>query len=160
MPGSGSCPQQRPTPPRAARCGCPPGRRPSTGAIHPLRRVERELVDIFIAMGYEVYEGREVEDDYHCFEALNMPPDHPARDMQDTFWLKDGHVLRTHTSPVQIRVMKASQPPFKVIANDTLLRVAAAAPGDMASLRRLKGITEYVAKRFGRGILGAVERGV
>jgi phenylalanyl-tRNA synthetase alpha chain len=84
-----------------------PGRRPDVGRHHPLTLVRRELEDIFLSMGYEVYEGREVEDDYHCFEALNMPPDHPARDMQDTFYLAGGPgaLLRTHTSSAQIRYM-------------------------------------------------------
>ena len=85
-----------------------PGRRPARGRRHPVTVVREELEDIFIAMGYEVYEGREVEDDYHCFEALNMPPDHPARDMQDTFYLEGAEgqrLLRTHTSSSQIRYM-------------------------------------------------------
>jgi phenylalanyl-tRNA synthetase alpha chain len=83
-----------------------PGRRPPHGRRHPLTVVREELEDIFTAMGYEVYEGREVEDDYHCFEALNIPKDHPARDMQDTFYLEGGRLLlRTHTSSAQIRYM-------------------------------------------------------
>jgi len=85
-----------------------PGQMPARGHRHVLTVVREELEDIFLAMGYEVYEGREVEDDYHCFEALNMPPDHPARDMQDTFYLEGsagGQLLRTHTSSSQIRYM-------------------------------------------------------
>jgi len=85
-----------------------PGRGPARGHRHVLTAVREELEDIFLAMGYEVYEGREVEDDYHCFEALNMPPDHPARDMQDTFYLEGApgeRLLRTHTSSSQIRYM-------------------------------------------------------
>ena len=85
-----------------------PGRRPPRGRRHPVTVARQDLEDIFVAMGYEVYEGREVEDDYHCFEALNMPPDHPARDMQDTFYLEGGEglrLLRTHTSSSQIRYM-------------------------------------------------------
>jgi phenylalanyl-tRNA synthetase alpha chain len=83
-----------------------PARRPRRGQRHPLTLVREELEDIFVAMGYEVYDGPEVEDDYHCFEALNMPPDHPARDMQDTFYLAGGAgLLRTHTSSAQIRYM-------------------------------------------------------
>jgi phenylalanyl-tRNA synthetase alpha chain len=83
-----------------------PGRRPPRGRSHPVTVAREDLEDIFVAMGYEVYEGREVEDDYHCFEALNMPPDHPARDMQDTFYLEGGKgLLRTHTSSSQIRYM-------------------------------------------------------
>ncbi|MGD8897952.1 MAG: phenylalanine--tRNA ligase subunit alpha [Acidobacteriota bacterium] len=85
-----------------------PGRRPARGRRHPVTKVREELEDIFLAMGYEVYEGREVEDDYHCFEALNIPPDHPARDMQDTFYLEGSEglaLLRSHTSSSQIRYM-------------------------------------------------------
>ncbi len=76
-----------------------PGRRPFVGRRHPLTVVREELENIFVSMGYEVYDGPEVEDDYHNFEALNMPPDHPARDMQDTFYLEGGGglLLRTHT---------------------------------------------------------------
>jgi phenylalanyl-tRNA synthetase alpha chain len=85
-----------------------PGRVPARGHHHVLTTTREELEDIFLAMGYEVYEGREAEDDYHCFEALNMPPDHPARDMQDTFYLEGRGappLLRTHTSSSQIRYM-------------------------------------------------------
>ena len=87
--------------------GTLPGRRPFVGRRHPLTVVREELEDIFVSMGYEVYDGPEVEDDYHCFEALNMPPDHPARDMQDTFYLDGpgGLLLRTHTSSAQIHYM-------------------------------------------------------
>lgn len=90
-----------------------PGRLPARGRRHPLTATREDLEDIFVAMGYEVYDGPEVDDDYHCFEALNMPPDHPARDMQDTFYLKDrpGLVLRTHTSPAQIRYMLSNPHP-------------------------------------------------
>jgi len=84
-----------------------PGRVPPVGRRHPLTAVRQELEDIFLSMGYEIFDGPEVDDDYHCFEALNMPPDHPARDMQDTFYLegRGDLLLRTHTSPGQIRYM-------------------------------------------------------
>ncbi|HEX9186105.1 MAG TPA: phenylalanine--tRNA ligase subunit alpha [Vicinamibacteria bacterium] len=93
--------------------GTLPGRRPFVGRRHPLTVVREELEDIFVSMGYEVYDGPEVEDDYHCFEALNMPPDHPARDMQDTFYLEGpgGHLLRTHTSSAQIHYMLENEHP-------------------------------------------------
>jgi phenylalanyl-tRNA synthetase alpha chain len=93
-----------------------PGRMPPLGRRHPLSVVREELEDIFLSMGYEVYEGPEVEDDYHCFEALNMPPDHPARDMQDTFYLAGGSglLLRTHTSTGQIRYMLSNPHPPRV----------------------------------------------
>jgi phenylalanyl-tRNA synthetase alpha chain len=93
-----------------------PGRVPRMGRVHPLSAVREDLEDIFVSMGYEVYEGREVEDDYHCFEALNMPVDHPARDMQDTFYVEGGEgvVLRTHTSSAQIRYMLDNPHPPRV----------------------------------------------
>jgi phenylalanyl-tRNA synthetase alpha chain len=93
-----------------------PGRRPYVGRRHPLTVVRQELEDIFVAMGYEVYDGPEVEDDYHNFEALNMPPDHPARDMQDTFYLEGpgGLLLRTHTSSAQIHYMLENEHPPEV----------------------------------------------
>jgi phenylalanyl-tRNA synthetase alpha chain len=93
-----------------------PGRVPARGRRHPLTSTREDLEDIFVSMGYEVYDGPEVDDDYHCFEALNMPPDHPARDMQDTFYLKDrpGLLLRTHTSTGQIRYMLSNPHPPEV----------------------------------------------
>jgi phenylalanyl-tRNA synthetase alpha chain len=93
-----------------------PGRIGPVGRLHPLTRTRQELEDIFLSMGYEVYDGPEVEDDYHNFEALNMPPDHPARDMQDTFYLEGpgGLLLRTHTSSAQIRYMLANPHPPRV----------------------------------------------
>jgi len=93
-----------------------PGRPAPLGRRHPLTVAREELEDIFVAMGYEVYDGPEVDDDFHCFEALNMPPDHPARDMQDTFYLADrpGLLLRTHTSTGQIRYMLENPHPPEV----------------------------------------------
>jgi phenylalanyl-tRNA synthetase alpha chain len=89
-----------------------PGRRPPHGRRHPLTAAREDLEDIFLAMGYEIFDGPEVEDDYHCFEALNMPADHPARDMQDTFYLAEGGLLlRTHTSTGQIRYMLSNPHP-------------------------------------------------
>lgn len=92
-----------------------PGRLPGWGRKHPLTAVREELEDIFLSMGYEVFDGPEVEDDYHCFEALNMPPDHPARDMQDTFYLAGkASLLRTHTSSGQIRYLLDNPHPPQV----------------------------------------------
>lgn len=93
-----------------------PGRLYETGHIHPVNQVLNDILDTFKSLGYEVVDGPEVEDDWHNFEALNMPPDHPARDMQDTFYLTDGNVLRTHTSPMQIRYMENHQPPIKIVS--------------------------------------------
>jgi phenylalanyl-tRNA synthetase alpha chain len=92
-----------------------PGRQPSLGAIHPLTRVHDEIVAIFAGLGFSVAEGPEIETDYYNFEALNIPSDHPARDMQDTFYLPGGLLLRTHTSPVQIRTMLAQRPPVRIV---------------------------------------------
>ena len=86
-----------------------PGRRPPQGAIHPLTRTHDEIVDIFVGLGFSVAEGPEIETDFYNFEALNIPRDHPARDMQDTFYVSDATLLRTHTSPVQIRALRAAQ---------------------------------------------------
>lgn len=92
-----------------------PGRRPGVGALHPVTLVRREIEEIFLRMGYSVADGPEVEDDWHNFEALNMPPDHPARDAQDTFYIPGGWLLRTHTSPVQIHTMEGREPPIRVV---------------------------------------------
>src|SRR5512139_3712700 len=96
-----------------------PGRRPRSGSKHPLSQVTAEIVTIFAGLGFGVAEGPEVERDFYNFEALNMPRDHPARDMQDTFYISDDVVLRTHTSPVQVRVMEKTKPPLKIIAPGT-----------------------------------------
>jgi phenylalanyl-tRNA synthetase alpha chain len=87
-----------------------------------LRRVEAEILGIFNRLGYSVASGPQVEDDWHNFEALNMPPDHPARDMQDTFYTLDGRLLRTHTSPVQIRTMLANEPPLRIVVPGAVYR--------------------------------------
>ena len=92
-----------------------PGRRPPLGSIHPLTRVHDEIVTIFAGLGFSVAEGPEIETDYYNFEALNIPADHPARDMQDTFYLPGGLLLRTHTSPVQVRTMLAKRPPVRIV---------------------------------------------
>jgi len=92
-----------------------PGRRPLPGAVHPLTRVTEEIIEVFEGLGFSVAEGPEVESDYYNFAALNFPDDHPARDMQDTFHLGPDALLRTHTSPVQIRAMKAQRPPVRII---------------------------------------------
>ena len=103
-----------------------PGRRPFEGHRHPLTVVREELEDIFVSLGYEVYDGPEVEDDYHNFEALNIPPDHPARDMQDTFYLEGpgGLLLRTHTSSAQIHYMleNARPPEVRIICPGKVFR--------------------------------------
>ncbi len=99
-----------------------PGRHAPIGHSHPIALVTEEVVSIFKRMGFSVAEGPEVELDYYNFETLNMPKDHPARDMQDTFYVSDEVVLRTHTSPVQVRVMKSKRPPIQVIAPGKVYR--------------------------------------
>ena len=93
-----------------------PGRHRIAGHIHPITQTMEEMVDIFVGLGFRVAQGPDIEDDYHNFTALNVPANHPARDMQDTLFVADGYLLRTHTSPVQIRVMESQQPPLSVIA--------------------------------------------
>lgn len=92
------------------------------GRIHPLNGIIDKALDIFVGLGYTVAQGPEMETDYYNFEALNTPPDHPARDMQDTFYLPDGNLLRTHTSSVQIRYMEVEEPPIRVIAPGRVYR--------------------------------------
>ncbi len=99
-----------------------PGRRGDMGGIHPLTRALDRIIDIFARFGYDVAEGPEIEDDWHNFEALNFPPDHPARAMHDTFYFGDGRLLRTHTSPVQIRAMNGREPPIRLIAPGKVYR--------------------------------------
>jgi phenylalanyl-tRNA synthetase alpha chain len=99
-----------------------PGRRRPRGRLHPLNQIMAEVCDIFLHLGFEAVEGPEVELDWYNFEALNLPPDHPARDMQDTFYFSDQVLLRTHTSPMQIRTMEKRQPPVRIIAPGKVYR--------------------------------------
>jgi phenylalanyl-tRNA synthetase alpha chain len=99
-----------------------PGRRRRIGHRHPLTIVRKEIEDIFVSMGYSVEDGPEVERAYYNFEALNIPPGHPARDPKDTFYISDDVVLRTHTSPVQVRTMEKTQPPIRIICPGRVFR--------------------------------------
>jgi phenylalanyl-tRNA synthetase alpha chain len=99
-----------------------PGKFIPIGREHPINKVLVEIKDIFVSMGFDIEDGPEVELDYYNFEALNIPKDHPARDMQDTFYISDEVVLRTHTSPVQVRVMEKRKPPLKIIAPGKVYR--------------------------------------
>lgn len=92
------------------------------GSLHPVTQIQAEIEDLFTSLGFAVLDGPEVEDEYHNFDALNIPVEHPARDMQDTFWLADGHLLRTHTSPVQVRGMEKLGPPLRMIAPGRVFR--------------------------------------
>jgi len=95
---------------------------PRRGHLHPITQIQRELEDLFRSLGFAVLDGPEVETEYHNFDALNIPADHPARDMQDTFWLDGGNLLRTHTSPVQVRGMEKLGPPLRMIAPGRVFR--------------------------------------
>ena len=99
-----------------------PGKKELTGSIHPISQILEEITTIFFSLGFQVEEGSEIETDYYNFEAVNIPRDHPARDMQDTFYIEDDVVLRTHTSPVQIHVMENQQPPLRIIAPGKVYR--------------------------------------
>lgn len=99
-----------------------PERGQSTGCVHPITRTIERMEDFFTAIGFDVVEGPEIEDDYHNFEALNIPAHHPARAMHDTFYVDDRMVLRTHTSPVQVRVMESQKPPLRIICPGRVYR--------------------------------------
>jgi phenylalanyl-tRNA synthetase alpha chain len=95
---------------------------PRRGHLHPITRIQRELEDLFVSLGFTVLDGPEVETERNNFDALNIPAEHPARDMQDTFWLEGGNLLRTHTSPVQVRGMERFGPPLRMIAPGRVFR--------------------------------------
>lgn len=99
-----------------------PAKYPQNGTLHPLTLVKNEITDIFLGMGFSVEEGPEIESDYYNFQLLNMPKDHPARDMQDTFYVNESFVLRTHTSPMQARIMTSEKPPIRVIVPGKVYR--------------------------------------
>jgi phenylalanyl-tRNA synthetase alpha chain len=100
-----------------------PGRGRGVGTLHPLTRVQERIETLFHSLGFTVADGPEIEDDFHNFTALNTPENHPARSMQDTFYVEGGMVLRTHTSPIQVRYMEAHKPPIKIIAPGRVYRV-------------------------------------
>ena len=139
-----------------------PGRSAFPGSLHPVTQITRQICDIFTRMGFDIAEGPEIESDYYNFEALNIPKYHPARDMQDTFYVSDNIVLRTHTSPIQVRVMEKRKPPVKVIAPGKVYRsdsdithtpmfhqVEGLMVGENISFGNLKGIlTNFVHLMF------------
>jgi len=141
-----------------------PGRGPAAGGTHPLTRTLDRVEMLFRSLGFEVADGPEIEDDFHNFTALNMPEDHPARSMHDTFYVEGGLVLRTHTSPVQVRWMQAHKPPIKIIAPGRVYRVDSDAThspmfhqveglwiGEHVSFADLKGVfTEFLRRFFER----------
>jgi len=140
-----------------------PGRRPIRGHLHPITQISLEVSRIFNGLGFETVEGPEIELDYYNFEALNIPKDHPARDMQDTFYISDDVVLRTHPSPIQVRVMEKRRPPIRIIAPGRTYRcdsdvthtpmfhqVEGLMVGENISFGDLKGIlTVFVHQMFG-----------
>jgi phenylalanyl-tRNA synthetase alpha chain len=119
-----------------------PPPRQAHGALHPITQVTREIEDLFVSMGYQVGDGPEIETDWNNFQALNIPPDHPARDSQDTFYLNGPGrlVLRTHTSPVQIRTMKKLAPPLRVIAPGKVFRHEATDASHEHTFHQLEGL--------------------
>ncbi|MEM9531771.1 MAG: phenylalanine--tRNA ligase subunit alpha [Pseudomonadota bacterium] len=138
-----------------------PGRRAAAGTIHPVTRAMNRIVDVLQRLGFEVADGPEIEDDFHNFEALNFPPHHPARAMHDTFYFSDGRLLRTHTSPVQIRAMQRLKPPIRVIAPGKVYRadsdqthspmfhqVEGLLVGENVSMANLKGDLHSFANAF------------
>ena len=143
-----------------------PGRRRHPGRLHPITQTFQRIQEIFLGLGFRIAEGPEVEEDYYNFEALNIPRDHPARDMQDTFYITDDILLRTHTSPVQIRTMKSQAPPVRIIAPGKVYRCDAdishtpmfhQVEGLMVDRRitfgDLKGVLEFFLHQiFGRNV--------
>lgn len=117
-----------------------PGKRKWIGSIHPITQTLREIKSIFKSMGFEVADGPEIETDYYNFEALNFPPEHPARDMQDTFFISDKILLRTHTSPVQVRVMERKQPPIRVIIPGRVYRNEAISARSYCLFHQVEGL--------------------
>jgi len=110
------------------------------GALHPVSRIQYEIEDIFTSMGFEILDGPHCETDYYNFEALNIPQDHPARDMQDTFYFENGAILRTHTSAIQVRGMKKLKPPFRVIGPGKVFRVERTDASHEAAFHQLEGM--------------------
>jgi phenylalanyl-tRNA synthetase alpha chain len=132
-----------------------PGRRPWVGRKHPLTRTYERLESIFRGLGFEVALGPDVEDDFHNFDALNIPPDHPARDGWDTFYIDDDALLRTHTSPVQIRVMESRKPPIRIIAPGRVYRNETQDASHGSEFYQLEGLYIDRGVRFGelKGVL-------
>ena len=99
-----------------------PAKTLKVGGLHPLNIVKNKIIDAFTGMGFEIFEGPEIDTDYYCFQALNIPKDHPARDMQDTFYINDNVLLRPHTSPGQVRTMENKKPPIKILSPGRVYR--------------------------------------
>ncbi len=117
-----------------------PGRNAETGGLHPVTIVLRRIEHFFRGVGYDVVEGPEIEDDYHNFEALNLPEHHPARAMHDTFYFNPNLLLRTHTSPVQVRVMETRKPPFRILCPGKVYRVDQPDPSHLPMFHQVEGM--------------------
>ncbi len=113
---------------------------PVQGSVHPISMVRAELEELFISMGFEIIDGPEMESEYYNFNALNIPADHPARDAQDTFWLRNGMLLRTQTSPVQIRGMQSRKPPFKFVSPGKVYRNEAVDASHEHTFHQIEGM--------------------
>jgi phenylalanyl-tRNA synthetase alpha chain len=134
-----------------------PGRSGWQGKHHPLTQVNDRIIEIFYGMGFEIARGPDVETDYYNFSALNFPPDHPARDMQDTFYIKDDLLLRTHTSPVQVRVFEKRKPPVKIIAPGRCYRNEAINARSFCTFHQVEGFYVDTDVTFAdlKGVLSA-----
>lgn len=117
-----------------------PGRNAETGGLHPVTIVLQRIEHFFRGVGYDVVEGPEIEDDYHNFEALNLPEHHPARAMHDTFYFNPNLLLRTHTSPVQVRVMETREPPFRILCPGRVYRVDQPDPSHLPMFHQVEGL--------------------
>ena len=130
------------------------GKKPILGHLHPLTQIKRKIEDIFQSMGFSVVEGPEAETEWYNFDALNIPKDHPSRDLWDTFYLKDGNLLRTHTSPVQIRYMEKNQPPLRIIVPGRVFRHEATDAGHEINFYHIEGL--MVDKKISVGNFKAI----
>lgn len=119
-----------------------PGRKFPLGSFHPVYQTMNRMLEIFVEMGFAIAEGPDIEDEYHNFDALNFPADHPARDMQDTFFISNGKnlLLRTHTSPVQIRVMQSMKPPIRSVMPGRVYRNEAISARSLAEFHQIEGL--------------------
>ena len=144
-----------------------PGPERSAGSLHPMNIALRRMVEIFVGMGYEAVEGPEVEFDHYNFELLNIPKNHPARDAQDTFYVDDNIVLRTHTSPVQARIMTTRKPPIRIVSTGRVYRADEADATHSPVFHQMEGLVidenitmgdlkgtldEFARQMFGEGI--------
>jgi phenylalanyl-tRNA synthetase alpha chain len=139
-----------------------PGRKPGTGNLHPTLRVMDEIISVFVGMGFTSVEGPEIETEYNNFDALNFPPWHPSRDDQDSFYVADGYVLRTHTSPAQVRVMQSQPPPVRVVVPGRCHRRDTPDASHLMSFYQIEGL--YVDREVSladlKGTLAAFAREV